>query len=42
MARREAFELIEKDPGLVDYENRFIKENLDKRFKSGLSMARVG
>lgn len=42
LARREAFELIEKDPDLAGYENRFIKENLEKRFKGNVSLVRVG
>lgn len=42
LARKEAFLLIDKDPELKSYENRFIKDNLDKRFKGRLGLARVG
>lgn len=42
LAHREAFSLIDNDPELKNYENRFIKEGLYKRFKSSLNLARVG
>jgi len=42
LARKEAFLLVGRDPGLKDYENRFIKENLYRRFKGRLGLVRVG
>lgn len=42
MAQKEAFFLADRDPELKEYENRFIREGLHKRFKGKLSLARVG
>lgn len=42
LARKEAFALIDRDPQLKSYENKFIRENLYKRFKGKLSLVKVG
>jgi len=42
LARKEAFLLIDKDPELKNYENKLIKNNLQRRFKGRLGLARVG
>ncbi|MFH1238582.1 MAG: ATP-dependent DNA helicase RecG [bacterium] len=41
-ARREAFDLIEKDTGLSSYQDRLIKENLLVKFKGKLDLIGVG
>jgi ATP-dependent DNA helicase RecG len=41
-ARKEAFSLIAEDPELKNYENKFVKESIYKRFKSRLGLAKVG
>lgn len=42
LARKEAFFLVERDPELKSYENRFIRDNLYRRFKGRLGLVRVG
>ena len=40
-AKKDAFELIEEDPNLIKFENRYLRENLLKRFSDKVELARV-
>ena len=42
LARKEAFLLVQNDPEMKQYENRFIRQNLARRFKGRPSLAEVG
>ncbi len=42
LARKEAFSFINSDPELKNYENRFIRDSLHRRFRGKLSFARIG
>jgi len=42
LARREAFALIEKDPGLLEEHHQLLKKSLYERFRGRLELAKVG